>query len=110
MAEEKNLTIRCRETGREVAVRPLQDGSPALPRWAVGPHPLPPGEMEMVAAAIYTNHRGETLRRRILPVRLWFGRCEPWHPEPQWLLDALDVDKMENRTFALEKLCWESKE
>lgn len=49
----------------------------------------------------YTNHRGETAQRTIIPKRLWFGSSE-WHPEPQWLLTALDVDKDEYRHFALK--------
>jgi hypothetical protein len=47
----------------------------------------------------YRNYRGEVSQRRIVPQRVWFGASE-WHPEPQWMLDALDVDKGE-RSFAL---------
>lgn len=49
---------------------------------------------------IYTNWRGETDLRRITPQRLYWGEVE-WHPGPQWLLEALDLDKGETRTFAL---------
>ncbi len=48
----------------------------------------------------YTNWRGETAERVLLPRRLWFGSTT-WHPEPQWLLDALDVERNVERTFAL---------
>ncbi len=48
----------------------------------------------------YTNWRGETAQRRIVPERLWYGVTE-WHPEPGWLLDATDLDKRERRVFAL---------
>ena len=49
---------------------------------------------------IYKNWRGETSERHIIPARLWFGRTEH-HPELQYLLDALDLDKRAERTFAL---------
>jgi hypothetical protein len=47
----------------------------------------------------YRNHRGKVANRRIRPVRVWFGVTE-WHPEPQWLLDAVDAEKG-LRSFAL---------
>ena len=51
----------------------------------------------------YRNWRGETNIRRILPDHIWFGATE-WHPEHQWLLDALDVEKGVNRTFAIRDI------
>jgi predicted DNA-binding transcriptional regulator YafY len=48
----------------------------------------------------YTNYRGERALRLIAPVQMWFGRTE-WHPEDQWLLDAIDLIKNEKRTFAM---------
>lgn len=48
----------------------------------------------------YRNHRGEVADRRILPLRLWHGRTQ-WHPEDQWLMDAIDLDKGAQRSFAL---------
>ena len=36
----------------------------------------------------------------ILPERIWFGSTD-WHPEPQWLMDAWDLDKGTIRSFAL---------
>jgi hypothetical protein len=50
---------------------------------------------------LYTNYRGETALRRIIPKRLWFGGTD-WHPESQWLLDAQDVERDVERTFALK--------
>lgn len=49
----------------------------------------------------YTNWRGETAERTILPQRVWFGATD-WHPEPQWLLAAIDVEKGAERDFALK--------
>jgi predicted DNA-binding transcriptional regulator YafY len=48
----------------------------------------------------YTNHRGETAWRIIIPHRLRFG-SSPWHVGEQWFLEALDVAKGEDRSFAL---------
>ena len=49
---------------------------------------------------LYTNYRGETGRRKIIPSALRYGATE-YHPEPQWLMDAFDLDKQAERTFAL---------
>lgn len=49
----------------------------------------------------YTNWRGETSQRTIIPRGIWFGSTE-WHPEPQWLLRAFDVEKQAQRDFALK--------
>lgn len=55
---------------------------------------------EQPVCILYTNWRGETAYRHILPQALWFGSTE-WHKVPQWLLKALDVDKCEVRDFAM---------
>lgn len=49
----------------------------------------------------YVNHRGEKSQRRVRPIRLWHGSTA-WHSQPQWLLEAFDLDKMETRDFAME--------
>ncbi len=55
----------------------------------------------------YTNYRGERAHRRVLPHRLWFGTAD-WHPEPQWILDAWDVEKGVIRSFAMRDIhSWE---
>lgn len=48
----------------------------------------------------YTNYRGERALRPIEPTRILFGST-PWHPDPQWLLEAWDITKNEHRSFAL---------
>lgn len=53
--------------------------------------------------ATYTNWKGETSVRWFLPLELFWGSTE-WHPEPQWLLRALDLDKNEERTFAMKDM------
>lgn len=51
----------------------------------------------------YINYRGERAWRFIAPKELVFDRNE-WHPEPQWLLTAWDVEKKAPRTFAMRNI------
>lgn len=51
----------------------------------------------------YTNHRQETRPRVIVPKEIWYGSTQ-WHPEEQWLLKAHDVEKDEERDFALKDI------
>lgn len=60
-------------------------------------------ENEKAVRILYTNYKGETAYRNIVPEKIWFGATE-WHPEPQWLLDALDLEKNALRNFALKDL------
>lgn len=60
-------------------------------------------DKKKIVYIVYTNYRGETRVRKILPLRLWFGNTK-WHPEEQWLLDAYDVEKEANRTFAMKDI------
>lgn len=66
--------------------------------------PPPPGaDHPQAVRIVYTNWRGETAPRTIIPRDLTFGATS-WHPEPQWLLDAWDVGKGAERTFALRDI------
>lgn len=56
-----------------------------------------------VLMIVYTNYRGETGTRRILPDKQRFGSVE-WHRGQQWLLDAWDVEKGELRSFAVAQI------
>lgn len=58
---------------------------------------------EQSVRILYTNYRGETALRRIVPERIHFGNTD-WHPENQWLLDAVDVEKNAVRSFALKDI------
>lgn len=60
-------------------------------------------DLRKAIAIVYRNYRGETAERRIVPQRLWFGATE-WHPEEQWLLDAVDLEKQASRSFALRDI------
>jgi hypothetical protein len=54
---------------------------------------------------VYVNWKGERRERAVAPSRLFWGSTE-WHPEPQWLVEALDVEKQTQRTFALTGFTW----
>ena len=66
--------------------------------------------VEVAADALtfgYTNYRGEYSIRRVIPDRVWFGSTS-WHPEPQWLLSARDLDKgSSQRDFALRNIVFQ---
>lgn len=65
-------------------------------------------DSKSVVVIRYTNYRGETAERRIIPMRIRFGSSE-WHPEEQWLLDAFDLDRGADRSFALKDVTeWRS--
>jgi predicted DNA-binding transcriptional regulator YafY len=51
----------------------------------------------------YTNHRGELAQRQVRPVGIVFTATE-WRPEPQWLLNAFDMEKRVNRLFAMKDM------
>ncbi|MEW6621009.1 MAG: hypothetical protein AB1422_17040 [bacterium] len=60
-------------------------------------------DTEKIVSILYTNYRGETAIRKIIPNKIWFGKTD-WHPENQWLLDAFDIDKNAERSFALKNI------
>ncbi|WP_287310864.1 hypothetical protein [Mesorhizobium sp.] len=51
----------------------------------------------------YKNYRGEHSERRVLPRGFRFGTSE-FHPKPQWLLIAYDLDKKALREFSFEEI------
>lgn len=51
----------------------------------------------------YTNWRGERSTRKIGPLRIDFTSNE-WHPESQWMVQAVDIEKGEKRWFALDNI------
>lgn len=59
---------------------------------------------EAVAIFQYTNHRGETADRRVIPLSLHYQALEPWYPAPCHLLHAYDLDKRAYRHFAMAKI------
>ena len=51
----------------------------------------------------YRNWRGEISRRRVVPITVRWDSTE-WHPEPQWLLQAYDLDRTAIRDFAMKDM------
>ncbi len=51
----------------------------------------------------YRNWRGEVAERAARLVHLWFGATE-YHPDPQWLVNAVDAEKRALRDFALRDM------
>lgn len=56
-----------------------------------------------VIRIIYTNYKDITKERKIIPIEIEFKKT-PWHQEKQWILTAFDVDKQEERGFALKDI------
>lgn len=52
---------------------------------------------------LYTNWKGETRMRRIIPLSIEY-KSTTWHKEEQWILNALDVEKNEERGFAVKDI------
>lgn len=51
----------------------------------------------------YTNWEGITADRKIQPLHIWFGTTE-YHKTPQFLLNAIDLDKDAERDFAMNDI------
>jgi len=60
-------------------------------------------EQNKTVTIVYTNYKGVTGTRRIVPIEILFGHNE-WHTEDQWLMRALDLEKNAERTFALKDI------
>ena len=60
-------------------------------------------QLNKTVKILYTNWKGTTKVRTIIPKELIFTSNE-WHKEEQWCLVAYDVDKEANRTFACKDI------
>lgn len=56
-----------------------------------------------VVTIVYTNYKGKTAVRKIIPKDILFGHNE-WHTEDQWLMIAYDLGKEADRTFAIKDI------
>ena len=66
-------------------------------------------EEKQVVKILYTNWKGETAYRNIIPKNIEFKSTE-WHKQEQWILNAFDVDKQADRSFAVKDIReWKSK-
>lgn len=55
---------------------------------------------EVPITFFYRNWRGHSAIRSVLPRSVYFG-SNKWHPTPQWFLRAIDLNRCEERDFAL---------
>jgi predicted DNA-binding transcriptional regulator YafY len=60
-----------------------------------------PSELNVIID--YTNHRGERRERVIRPQSIMYCRSL-FHEGEQWLLHAIDMEKMEQRSFAMKDI------
>lgn len=51
----------------------------------------------------YTDDAGVMSRRRVVPMWVKFT-SNRWYPEPQWLMEAVDLDRGEIRSFAMKNV------
>jgi predicted DNA-binding transcriptional regulator YafY len=51
----------------------------------------------------YVNWEGKKAVRKVEPIKIWYGKTQ-WHPKKQWFLKALDLDKNEERDFAIKDI------
>ena len=51
----------------------------------------------------YKNWQGLIATRRVLPIKIWYGSTK-WHPEEDWLLKAIDLDKDAERDFKIKDI------
>ncbi|MGM9923873.1 MAG: hypothetical protein ACI35R_06450 [Bacillus sp. (in: firmicutes)] len=51
----------------------------------------------------YVNWKGVKSSRKVVVTSFLYGITE-YHPEPQWLLDAYDLEKEEHRVFAMKDM------
>ena len=60
-------------------------------------------DKKRIVKILYTNWKGETAYRNIIPVSIEF-KSTKWHKEMQWILNAFDVDKQAERGFAIKDI------
>lgn len=58
---------------------------------------------ERTVCIYYTNWQGKTDWRAILPKYVIYTHNE-WHHEPQWMWEAVDMEKEQHRTFPVANI------
>ena len=51
----------------------------------------------------YTNYRGERRWRSIMPLGVHFQNSE-YHPDTQWVIEAIDMERNQLREFAMKDI------
>ena len=60
-------------------------------------------ELNKKVTILYTNYKGETRYREIIPKSIEYKSTD-WHKEEQWILNAFDIEKNDNRGFAIKDI------
>ncbi len=60
-------------------------------------------ENQRIIKILYTNWKGKTCIRYILPIKLWYGSTK-WHKQESWLLQAMDLEKNAKRDFVMKDI------
>lgn len=53
---------------------------------------------------VYTNYKGQTSIRNVIPIEIAFEACPEHGPDAHWVLYCWDLDKLAYRTFLLSKI------
>lgn len=56
-----------------------------------------------ICTVTYTNWKGNTRKRNIIPVHVVYGKTK-FHPEEQWLVEAVDCENKQIKHFALKDM------
>lgn len=62
-----------------------------------------PPSTEKAVSVEYTNWKGETGMRKIVPMEITWGATE-WHPTEQWLMRVWDLDRNDFRMYAMKDI------
>ena len=60
-------------------------------------------ELNKKVTILYTNYKGETRYREIIPKSIEYKSTD-WHKEEQWILNAFDIEKNDDRGFAIKDI------
>ena len=60
-------------------------------------------DMQELVNIVYTDYRGETSFRQVVPRKIWFDATDR-HPAKQWMLDAYDVEEKTEKSFAMKDI------
>jgi hypothetical protein len=58
----------------------------------------------MIVEIDYTNWKGIRSIRRIQPLGTMKFESSEWHPDKQWVVEALDLEKNEHRAYAMKDI------
>lgn len=53
-----------------------------------------------ILSFVYVNHKNQTARRRVRPLRVWYGEAD-YFPGEHWYLRCHDLDRQADRDFRL---------